>query len=438
MRQAWLVVTTLVSALALPAQAHARLKSGETLDKSNWQEAQDLFPAEILGHYKSSEFASPIGDMKATYALDPSVLEAGEKNEGKFKIDAHGSVVETATGQLPDYSYGLPFAPAKLDPKDPEVALKIVWNYEYAYWSNGSNRLSSLLTWLSGGSSRADRQVTLESIVKVIEGNRHREANPQQFSRLDRNFLIEPADIHGTASLTWRYKDPTKRDLAWAFVPALRRVRAVTPANRSDGVFGSEMTQDDGFNGFDGKPEDFTYKLLGQADQYMSFSPESLDGSIKFAPSPTGQGWHFEQPPARYGFREATWKGLSWCPLDSALIARPTWVVEATPKDQYYLFGKIVLWIDRETYKVSNVVKYDWKGVPIGVFNRAIAYGQAPDGYRYVQITGGGRGGAYAENMKMNRATAGEPLSAKGAPNEVDAKIDGGEFLQEKLAQMGK
>jgi len=29
-------------------------------------------------------------------------------------------------------------------------------------------------------------------------------------------------------------------------------------------------------------------------------------------------------------------------------------------------------------------------------------------------------------------------VSGKGTPNEVDAKIDPGEFLQEKLAQMGK
>lgn len=418
------------------APGHARLKPGEKLDQGNWEQAKDLFPAVILEHYKNGMFVSPIGDMKATYSLDESVLAAGEKNEGKFKISEEGSLVEVATGKPPEYNFGLPFA--RLDPNDPHVAGKIIWNYEYAYWSNGSNRLNALLAWVSGTHSKAERQVTLETMAMVIEGNRRRAENPQQLSRLDRNFLIEPADVHGTASLSWRFKDPEKRDLTWAYVPALRRVRATSPSNRSDGVFGSEMTQDDGFNGFDGKPEDFTYRLVGSGEQYMSFSPESLDGSLKFHPGQDGQGWHFETPESHYGWRDPSWKGLAWCPIDSELVPRPVWIVEATPKDRYYLFGKVLVFIDRETYKVSNVVKYDWKGTAMGVFNRAIAYGRAPDGYRYVQITGGGRGGSYAENMKMNRATTGESTAVKGLPNEVDAKLTIDMFQQERLVQMGR
>jgi hypothetical protein len=45
---------------------------------------------------------------------------------------------------------------------------------------------------------------------------------------------------------------PGKRDSSWSYVPALRRVRAVSPANRSDGFLGSDVSQDDG-RFFDGK-----------------------------------------------------------------------------------------------------------------------------------------------------------------------------------------
>ena len=71
--------------------------------------------------------------------------------------------------------------------------------------------------------------------------------------------------MNGTAALTWRYRDASKRDSAWTYVPALRRVRAVTPSNRSDGFLGSDMSQDDG-PFFDGKPEDFTWKLKEKKD----------------------------------------------------------------------------------------------------------------------------------------------------------------------------
>ena len=72
-----------------------------------------------------------------------------------------------------------------------------------------------------------------------------------------------PADLQGTVALTHRFRDPGKRDQVWTYVPALRRVRAVSPSNRSDGFLGSDMSQDDG-SYFDGKPEDFEWKLVGE------------------------------------------------------------------------------------------------------------------------------------------------------------------------------
>ncbi len=413
----------------------AKLEPGAKLDQSTSEQARDLLPPEILNHYKNGEAASPIGEIKAPFVLDDSVLAATAKNEGRFAIDENGSLVEAATGKIPEYSFGLPFP--KLDPKDPQIAQKVIWNFEYAYWSNGSNQQESLLTWLAGGSKAVERQIRLESMALVIEGNRHRQENPQQLSRLDRSFMLHPADINGMATLGWRFKDPKKRDSMWAYVPGLRRVRAVSPANRSDGVMGSEMTQDDGFNGFDAKPEDFTYSLVGMGEQYMSFVPEALDGTLDLQPGLSGQGWHVDTPEQHYGFRDPAWTGLPWHGIDAPLVARPVWVVDAMPTDKYYLFGKIRLFIDRDTYKMSIVTKYDWKGEAVSVFQRAISYGQAPDGYRYVQVAGGGQGTAYSENLRMNRATAGEP-SMKGAPNEVDAKLDFDLFQQEKLVQMGR
>src|SRR5438046_7223829 len=76
---------------------------------------------------------------------------------------------------------------------------------------------------------------------------------------------MSPNDLQGTGSLSGRYRDPQKRDSSWSYVPALRRVRAVSPANRSDGFLGSDMSQDDG-PFFDGKPEDFEWHLKGEAE----------------------------------------------------------------------------------------------------------------------------------------------------------------------------
>jgi hypothetical protein len=432
------LATALASAPGGAARADTSppgLPPGATLDETTWKQAEGLFPEEILARYRDGKFRSPVGKIVAPYQLDESFLAASEANAGKFRISPEGSLVEAATGKPPEYSFGLPFP--KIDPNDPQAAEKILWNYEYAYWSNGSNKITSRLVWLNGTGKSPERSVVLQSLAMVYEGNRRKIENPQQFSRLDRNLLLEPADANGTASLGWRYKDPAKRDQLWAYVPALRRVRATSPSNRSDGVFGSEMTQDDGFNGFDAKPEDFTYKLVGQKDQYMSFAPEALEGKVPFSQYPDGQGWGVTSPEFVYGYKLPDPKLVGWAPVQSVLVARPVWLLEATPKDRYYLYGKILIAIDRETYKVSNVVKFDWKGQPVGVFNRGISYGKAPDGYRFVNLTGGGQGGAYAENTKLERATAAEVMP-KPVDNAIDIKLAFDDFQPDRLVQLGR
>ena len=84
-----------------------------------------------------------------------------------------------------------------------------------------------------------------------------REANDDR-GLLSQTFaeVLSPADVKGILSLSWRYHDPRARDSVWTYVPTLRRTRQVSPANRSDGFLGSDLSQDDGPY-FDGKvPED--------------------------------------------------------------------------------------------------------------------------------------------------------------------------------------
>ncbi len=430
----WIRAISLAACWAAHDLAAAAVEPGARLDRTTWQQAQGMLPDVLLRQYADGKLASPVGKISTTYALDDSFLAASAANKGRFRLDENGSLVEVATGRMPERSFGAPFP--EIDPSDPQAALEIIWNYEYAYWSNGSNKQSPTLFWFSAGSRQPERQVSIVSEALIYEGSRHAVDNPQQFSRLDRTLLTEPADLHGTASLGWRYKEPTRRDSQWAYVPALRRVRAVSPANRSDGSFGSEMTQDDGFNGFDAKPEDFTYKLLGASQQYVPFVAEALYGRIPLFRAADAQGWGVETPDLAYGYKDPAWAGLPWS-TPAVQVARPTWLIEAVPKDRYYLFGKLLLTIDRETYKLATVIKYDWKGEPSTVTTRALSYAEAPDGYRYVNLAGGGQGGAYAENLRYARATlAGVPLRAED--NVIDAKLDSASFQPDNLVRLGR
>src|SRR5262249_2032035 len=153
-----------------------------------------------------------------------------------------------------------------------------------------------------------------------------------------------PADLQGTVALTWRYRD-TKRDNTWAYVPALRRVRAVSPTNRSDGFLGSDMSQDAG-SYFDGKPEDFKWRLVGEGEmRCMVDRAGAVDGTHDIRPV-EGGGWRGVFPPKpRFGFQAKDAKVVAWAPLPdrTALVKRPVYFVEAIPRDEYYLYGKILL-----------------------------------------------------------------------------------------------
>ena len=99
----------------------------------------------------------------------------------------------------------------------------------------------------------------------------------------------------------------------------------------------------------------------------------------------------------------------------ATLASLKFWVIEGVPKDKYYLYGKIQLFIDRETYQGAWNRKFSWNGELLNTLQVMVfdyhKYTR-PDGIsEYIQ--GSNMSFQCAENIKANRATiAGiQPLS---------------------------
>src|SRR5215475_5798326 len=340
----------IASAADAPAQPAADIpkpsgdgpKPGMVLDQSNWQLAEGLLPPEILEHYKTGGYSNPIVEWPAgTFNWPPDFKASTEKNPGQFKISEQGSVVLNSTGEQPPYILGYPFP--IIDANDPQAGAKIVWNFFYLNWYFGSVHAQSQVNWVQPHAMerRTDQDVRFNYFDGISEHDRI--PNPQNFSVQFLTTTETPADLAGTASLNWRYRDADKRDSTWAFVPALRRVRAVSPANRSDGFLGSDMSQDDG-PFFDGKPEDFDWKMNGKVEALRLADSLNLQGkgSDQWV---EGKGWNPMWPDTPFiGYMDPEWRGSAWAPRGPAvLVKRPFWVVEGTPRDKYYLYGKLQL-----------------------------------------------------------------------------------------------
>ena len=399
-------LTLLVLLAAAPARDHrarAQLAAGTTLDRSNADQAKDLLPPEILSHYQKGEYINKIVDFpNSAFQWDDGFEQASAQNAKNLILDADKQPVDRTTNKRPDYITGHPFPDIREN--DPDAAVKVLWNTIYTVYTGGNSRNVTNVDWVSP--TRIERESGQDVTFLYYDGQpKHYSPtnNPDNLLFQFISLSLTPADLQGTAALSWRYKDPSKRDANWAYVPSLRRVRAVSPANRSDGFLGSDISQDDG-NFFDGKPEDFTWRLVGHRDALRMTDPDALAGKVVRRPLPGG-GWRtpFSNNDRTFGAQVKDWKGIAWAPVAGALTKRKVWVLEAVPKDHYYLYGKIELWIDDYTYTGAWNRKFSWQGdllntyqvtgPPSAPFNATERWLGSTFGYQT------------AENVKASRAT---------------------------------
>lgn len=338
------------------------LAVGDVLDGSNASRAVGLLPPEVLRHYENGDYRNAIASWpdgilhrSATFA------RASTANVGRYALDADtGTIIEAATGAPANEIYGLPFP--QIADGDPDGGLKAVWNQFHSYWNGGAHHIHFTVVWVRPRG--LERQATMESFFQFYDNQEpaYRIPNPQQYTAQSRTAVETPADLQGTVSLSYRYRDPERHDSLWTYVPSLRRVRMVSASNRSDGMLGTDLSLDDA-HFFDAKPEDFTWRTIGLREGLRLADPRSIHGET---PSPrwTGNGWSpiVDGSVAVAGFQARDWHGSGWAPVAAVLVKRRFWVVEAVPRDPDYLYGRVELWIDAESWLGAWNRKFSWKG----------------------------------------------------------------------------
>ena len=424
----------LFTVCASPFAHGAPLAPGTELGPENWEDARSLLPDEFLEAYHRGDFRHRVGEWNIERIGDDPVFRAAlEANVGRYTLSPEGTILDAKTGEPPEYVYAWPFP--VIDKSDPQAAMKIVWNYFYTLYYGGNGHYRADLQWLSR--QGLERTVAVDAFVKHYDGQHPNFREKAAEENVLTQTLAEvraPADTAVLVSLSWRYRGAQRRDSIWVFVPALRRVRQVTPANRSDGFLGSDMTQDDGAY-FDGKVEDFNWKLVGEQELLVLFDRASFEEQAQIERLPGG-GLRMVVPDRpRVGFQQPGWKGAPWCPTAEILIRRPHWVIEAVPKDPYYLYGKIVLRFDKDIYLGSYSSKYDWNGNLLASYAavRSNVVKVGPGEFW------GWAGGAVATavNWKQDRATIAGIAIGQSIPADSRIPLDSKLFSLQRLNALG-
>lgn len=223
-----------------------------------------------------------------SHVLTPSMQWAMHRNVHIKVIDPEPIVMETwrvdATEQyhaqvrlsedgksLENYVAGIPFP--FVTEEDPQAAIKIMYNFEnriiiddlaaldFECATGDIDREKGLHVQRAGRFAALRRlhftgrlRIDPKPIIETPDDIRYRESLGP---------VVEPFNIKGAAFSYIRYQDSGRQDDAWLYLPATKRVRRLSTAQRSEGIFGTDVDLDS-YGGFAGNPGWFDWQLLGK------------------------------------------------------------------------------------------------------------------------------------------------------------------------------
>jgi hypothetical protein len=322
------------------------------LEAGNWERGKDLLPEPVLRRVRAGEYwfrIVPADPERYRRNYAESFWTASAANAGVYDLDPETCGLRSATTRaIPDNFFGFPFPRIASD--DPQAGCKIAWNFIAAGYMGGGTGASFYLNGLeTTGEYRSIR--TRVRAMPLVGHYGPPRPNGDRLAVKAMTKALEPADVEGVSTLVVRHWNWTTADDVWAYVPATRRARRIHASARSEPVAGLDIFADD-INCYAGKVEDYTWRLAGEG---TTLAPVVLG---PYAVTATREGptrWLAPTPPltATFELPAAERKGAPWLIVDTlAFVPRPAWIVEGESKDPYYNFGKVVMYFDRELYRV--------------------------------------------------------------------------------------
>lgn len=320
------------------------------LDSNNWQQGEGMLPPVVLERVKKGDYwykIVPVDPEEFKQNYSKKFWEASEANAGKYDLDPDTcGLRDVQTGKVPVFYFGYPFP--KIDPKDPQAACKMAWNFEAANSMGEGQGATFTLNGIdtSGEFKRIKLWLHTMSFLGRHGGPID---NPENLRGTGLSNVLEPQDIDGVGGLTKRENNWDSQDKAWFYVPSTRRVRRVNAATRSDPIAGLDIFADD-LNCYGGKIEYYKWKLTGEQNILAPvLSPKPL--LQKKTRSPTR--FDVDIPYFKGAYETPGAKGAPWLIVDNlVLVPRPVWVIEGESSDPYYNFGKVIMYMDKDMYRI--------------------------------------------------------------------------------------
>ncbi len=350
MRYALTARTSVVALLALVAVVGAEVVPGDVIDQRSWQKAEGLLPDSVLAWVKRGDWVMSVGELEYEPRWSKSFESSSESNAGRYGLDAEGGLIDAKTGVRPPYTFGFPFP--KIDTAEPRVAERIMWNRWFAFFQTGRVRVPLAFSWVGrGGFERTAKAI--DRSLYYDGGSGGAIDNPETTEMRSLTRITDPSYLEGFTVLTWRFMD-NRADNFWSYIPALRRVRQLTAANRSDAFVGTDCTLDDQWLWF-AKQQSFTWKFVREGTYLVPFAQKAPLPLRAADTRERGTTWEGRPDQAvAWGYLQSGAQTAPWSAANRIWVKRPLYVLEGEPKESYYNYGRHVFYVD----KVSGVAYY--------------------------------------------------------------------------------
>jgi len=337
-RQWWFAILSLY--LAAPAPAFAQVRPGDRITRANASKVRNLVsPGVYLAVTKGM-----VVDIVPAERIEwpPPYMEATEKYSPQVRLSAdHRSLVGYVAGQ--------PFP--LLDPNDPDVATKIMWNTNFRPINTDDFDLRFFDCEVEYFNPGGRQRLLYDSELGHFAGYSNigrTEVEPMPLDpdmratgiwwRFSAYPVMMPAEVKGSGAIRYRYWDADRADDSWTYTSFTRRLRRVNETYLSSST-GLSTWDPDHQGGFAAKPQEYNYRFLGERE---------LLACANAIHSPAQ--------------RCESDGGATSCPENWQM--RRVYLVEVTPRPERIaaLQSRTVVYVDGEMWFNPYVDSYDQRG----------------------------------------------------------------------------
>jgi hypothetical protein len=326
--------------MLLASGARAELpKVGTVITKDNMAQYKEaLFPT--AEYFLQNGMTIWVADT-IHYEWPPLYKEATEKYASQVKLSPDGR-------ELLNYVAGAPFP--RIDPNDPQAAVKWMWNYEQGprFTDNVGCGWNVELVNANGERERFFgsnfwRRMMWRGRLKMDPKPLAPHDPPLTYTE-QWGPLHDPPDLKGAGVLNFRYSPADVPDDSYMYLPELRKVRRLSISNRSDAFWGTDIDIDAIWS-FNAKIPFWTFKILAEKKILHPFHTGGYAQREAWCAQPDGTS------------------GLKSFFVCSNWELRDMLVIEALPTGySQYAFSKRLIYLDKESFDSSWLEGYDQGG----------------------------------------------------------------------------